>query len=232
MSDNQDPRYPDNSYTRKERPGKSAEGGQPKPKSKAISGSAQIHTPLSRRIANSFKGDDSRTVGEYVLFDIIIPSLKEMVVDAGKDALERVFLGTSTPRSSRSRSGGSSYSYGGNRTPYGERYRGGNARRRATRDSEDEYESRGRRPRDFQNFDSVVLESRGDAERLRDSLLAALDEYKQFSVGDLFDYAEISTDYPDRGWGWTQNEIIDIPIRRLRSDRYILELPPAVRIED
>lgn len=219
MTDNER-RYPGNSH--KPKTIVVEEAGRAR-LNKVIKGDAKLKKPLGRRIAESFNGDDMRTVGQHVLFEIVIPSIKDLIVDAGKDALERAFFGTTTPRSRSSRSG-SSYTYG-NRSSYSDKYRG----RNFERDQEDREDRRpSRRERTRGNFEEVILETRGDAEEALDAMRAAIEQFSSVSVADLYDLVDITSDYMDRAWGWEDLE--DAKVIRLRSDLYALDLPPAIKL--
>lgn len=223
MTENTDRRYPGNSHQKIIR----VEETPPK-MVKVIKGEAVLKTPVGRRILNSFRGDDGRTVGEHVLFEIIIPSIKDIIVDAGKDALERAFFGSSVGHRSSPRSRGTSFSYGNNKTQYAKRYQSfENTDDR--RGSNREERRQPNRSRVRGSFDEVLLETRGDAEEALDALRSAIDQFGQVSVADLYDLVDISTDYMDRAWGW--KDLDDAAVKRMRSDLYILDLPQTVQLD-
>ncbi len=227
MDDNER-RYPaNNGMRRKEEP----EAARPRVQ-KVIKGEAKVKKPLGRRILDTIRGDDAQTVGQYILFDVVIPSVKDLIVDAGKEALERAFFGGSSSGYRGGRrygsGGGSSYSYGGNRTSYGNRYNsGGN---RATNSRDEDQRPLSRRARSQHDFEEIVLETSGDAHNTLEAMRSAVEQFGSVSVADLYDMVEIThDDYMDRSMGWT--DLRDASVRRLRSDAYIIDLPPTERLE-
>lgn len=228
MTDNSDRRYPGNSHAQREKREVVPAPDERKPLKKVIKGEASRRVPIGRRIANSFRGEDGRSIGEYVLFEIIIPSVKDTIVDAGKDALERAFFGDTGGSRSRSRSrGGSSYEYRNNKTQYSKRYPGRNFEGDGGRN--DDRRSISRRSRSTHNFDEVTLETRGDAEEVLDALRNAIDQFHEVTVADLYDLVDISWEPIDRTWGWT--DLRDAQVRRLRSDLYVVDLPDTERLD-
>lgn len=223
-------RYPGNSHAQKDAARRQPEPQPARPRAKkVIKGEATTRIPLGRRIMQSFTGDDAQTVGQYVLFDVILPAVKDLIVDAGKEALERAFFGQgSGPRSGGSRrSGGSSFSGVNNRTNYRSRYPGRNFE-----DDRDDRRSPRERARNSRGYEDVILETRGDAEEALDALRDHIAEYGDVTVADLYDmvgYDERSGDYMTRSWGW--NDLRDAEVKRLRSDQYLLDLPPTIRLD-
>ena len=59
--------------------------------------------PLSKRFVETFIGGDARSVTRYVLMEVLVPALKDVVTDVVSQATERMIFGES--RSSGRRSG-------------------------------------------------------------------------------------------------------------------------------
>jgi hypothetical protein len=222
-------RYPSNSHAQKDAARRQpAEPERPRAK-KVIKGEVSTRVPLGRRIAQSFKGDDAQTVGEYVLFDVILPTVKDLIVDAGKEIIERAIFGTSSgpSKGARRNSGGSSFSGVNNRTNYRNRYSGRNFD-----DDRDDRRTVRDRARSSRGYEDVILETRGDAEEALDALREHIAEYGDVTVADLYDMVGADVDgrdYVGRSWGW--NDLRDAEVKRLRSDQYLLDLPPTIRLD-
>lgn len=212
--------YPSNSHRERD------ESGEDRPKfKKVVDGKAvERKKPLSRRIAETFTGDDARTVGDYILFDIVIPAAKSMMSDAVSQGVERMLFGTSSYRSSR---GSSSYSYG-NRSQgsaYTNRYR---PERRPNEDPRDRRREDRRSKNDFLGGE-IILETRTDAEVLLDNMREAVGLYQSVSVADVDDFLGITDDdWMRRQWGWV--DLDSASIRRLRTDEYLVDLPNPVKL--
>lgn len=211
--------YPGNSHKDKE------ERTEDRPRMKKVIEGAAVERkkPLSRRIADTFTGDDAKTVGDYILFDIIIPAAKSMMSDAVSQGVERMLFGTSSSYRSRS---GSSYSYGSRQqgSGYNSRYR--QSQRPDPR--ERRREEREERDSGF-NSGEIILETRKDAEVLLDTMREALSLYHAVSVADVDDFLGVTDDdWMRRTVGW--DNLDTASIRRLRTDSYLLELPTPIKL--
>ena len=83
-----------------------------------VKGASERKKPLGKRIAETFTGDDARSVLDYVVLDLIVPTGKALFLDALSQGGERLlFGGGSRPRSTSLRGGS-------NRPDYGRMYSG------------------------------------------------------------------------------------------------------------
>ena len=170
----------------------------------------QRKKPLGKRFKETFLGGDARGVGSYVVLDVLLPALKDMVADAGSQGLERMLYGEVR---STSRRGG--YKSGGliGHTPYNRAYRP---------DPREAVSSR--RARATHDFGEFIIETRVEAEHVLNGLLALIEKYDQATVADLYDLLGVTWAYTDSKWGWTDLRGADF--RRVREG-YLLELPPT-----
>lgn len=161
---------------------------------------------LGKQALQAFFAEDVKEVGQYLLWDIALPSVKNAVSDIFTSGIDRLlFGGDGGPQRSRNNKTYTSYS---NRT-YG---------RRET-PTERTYTQRDRREH---NLESIIFATRSEAEDVLNHLISICDQYDVATVGDLYGMAGISQSYTDENWGW----------RDLRSGRavrsrngYILDLP-------
>lgn len=189
--------------------------GERKPVEKIISGEViERKKGLGRKIMETFTGVDARSVGNHVVFDVILPQARMMFVDAGTQALERLILGESGVRHNSSSS--SSRTRGSNYTAYN-RYSPSN------NGSENE-------PIRLKSNEvrEVIVNTRGDAQQVMDGLHDILDQYKAVSVSDFYDLVGITSTFTDNQWGWLNLNASGIS--RVREG-FRIELPRPVSIK-
>ncbi len=164
---------------------------------------------LGRRFSDAFISDSAESsVGSYVLFDILVPAFRDMVIDAGTGALERTFGGGGYHPSARRRRGGERFDYSGV------------SRRREDPRDRPKMSDRGRRMHDF---DEIVLNSRMEAMEVLDKLNFRLDKYDMVTVMDLYDLVGETASWTDQKWGWF--DLDAATVTRIRGGGYLLNLP-------
>lgn len=186
-----------------------------KPIEKVISGEVRERKKtLGRRMYEMFfAGDDASSVGQYLLFDVIIPSAKSLVLDVLNQGLERKFYGSSSSSTRRPSS-----ALGIGRTNYGKMYSG----KDASSEKKDGKRDLSQKDRANHKFDEIVIDSRDEAETVLSELLDRIDEYTVTTVADFYDMVGITGDFTDEKWGW--DNLRGASIRRVR-DGYVIEFP-------
>ena len=188
---------------------------RPKVEKPIIKGSVKKKSSIFRSVKDEFISEDAPTVGSYILYDILLPALRDLISDIGHGALDMA-MGTDTRGRAygrRDRRGmGSSYiSYN--------RYYDDRERRKRDRD-EERYESR-RRNRDFDEF---VFQYREDAEDVLDRMCDYLERFGDVPVSYFYDLCgeTVPGDWTSDDWGWT-----NLAGTRVRSIHrgYIIDLP-------
>lgn len=166
------------------------------------------------KFRDSLIKEDARNVGDYVMSELFIPRLIDMVVDMGKGAIEMFFYG-------ETRSAGRRDSYSrDSRISYRSYY---------DDDRRDRY--RDDRRRDYYDYDELSFQSRRDAEEVLDGMYGILENPKYgkiVTVADLFDLAGEPSRYTDNKWGWT--DLRGAYVRRSGRD-YVIELPRPLPID-
>jgi hypothetical protein len=173
--------------------------------------------PLGKRLAETFIGGDAKGVWGYVLYDVLIPAAKDMVADAGREALERMLFGDGRPSRRETRRGLG----GGVGNVRYDRYSSGGRR-------EDPRPQMSRRARAHHDFDEIILGSRAEAESVIERMFDVLSKYEQVTVAELYEMLEITASYTDEKYGWT--DIRGAGVTRIRNG-YLLDLPRPVLLE-
>lgn len=149
----------------------------------------------ARKVVGEIIRKDARSVGETVLWDVVIPTVKNLISDTVTRGIESMLYGGDT-RPSRSRSGYSDYS--GYSRPKGNRDRPAERReRRSARHAEPER-------------NEIIFDSRSDANDVIDRMSDLIDQYGQASLADLNALIGASSNFIDDNWGWTDMGSFDV----------------------
>ncbi len=195
--------YRSNSYKTKEL---QSQQNSEKKVEKIIAGSAKTKKKNGlRKFTNAIIPEDVEDVKSYIFQDIVIPAVKDIILDA-----VRAFLGVNGS-SSRNRNGGSKISY---RKYYDDRER---------RDGSSVVRSR-----IGYEFDDIVVETRGEAEEVLIKMDELIATYKVVRVADFYDLVGISSSYTDNNYGWT--DIKSATVVHVREG-YMIKLPKALALD-
>lgn len=162
------------------------------------------------KLKDVFISEDATNVKSYIFMDVLVPAIKKAVSDIVTDGIDMILYGESGGRGKR-RSTADKISY----------------RNYYDRKDESRYNRDSVSRRRYQH-DDIVLNSRGDAEKILDGLGEMIDHYGAASVADLYDMAELDHNYTDNNYGWTS--IRNAKIVRVR-DGYLIEMPKAMPID-
>jgi len=215
--------FPSNSQTQKASPSKKEE----KKVERVTRGEViQRKKSLGTRFKETFiSGADSKSVLEYVLFDILVPAAKDMVVDATQAGLERKFYGETRSAGRRGYNRANSIVSGaGGYQAYNRM--GGSVLRSDPRAREEVRPSR--RSRAKHDFGEIVMESRAEANEVLDALFELISKFEVATVADLYELTGIPAEFTDNRWGWEDLRGADVVHVR---DGYLLELPQPVAID-
>lgn len=197
--------YKSNSHKSRER----AKAELPEKKvEKIVSGSVKTKKKSGiNKLAGIFVPEDVDNVKSYIFEDIVVPAVKDIILDAVK-----AVLGVKSP--SGKRSSASKVSYANIMK----------TQHRATEEIHNSQSSIG-----GCDFDDIYFDTRTEAE----NVLAAMDEivasYRIVSVADYFDLVGIDGPWTGNNYGWTDN------IRNARiintRDGYTIKFPRANPID-
>jgi hypothetical protein len=166
------------------------------------------------KFKESFLGEGAN-VGEFVVYDILVPALRNTISDMGFGLIE-MFFGTSRDRGRSSRvirDRGRSYID----------YRGASSGRDRGRDRDrDDYRDIDRRDRARHEFGNVLFDSRGEAEDVLARLVDLIQEYGEATVAAFYELSRIESTHADSNYGWTN--LRDAYTDRVRNG-YIIVFP-------
>jgi hypothetical protein len=177
--------------------------------------------PLGSKIAEAFTGDDAKTVGHYVFYDVALPMLQELVVKSGQEALSRLIFGSSRLPSTTTRSGFVNYQ------ALSQKSSSSVVGRAAEPDGPRGLSNQSRA---LMNYDEIVLASRADAEQVLFALRDRIERYDVTTLSDLLEMIGVSPDFTDHKIGWfdLSRAAVTGPIR---GGGYLLNLPKAEAIQ-
>jgi hypothetical protein len=169
-------------------------------------------TSIGRKFKNTFVRGHMKNVGSYILGEVIVPALKNLIVDSTSKGVERIFYGDS-PRKR--------YEPGRPRVQYStpiDRYT------RTSRGTLPDQPPIGGVSRRRQDVGEIILHSRDEADLVIERMTDIIDVYKVASVADLHDLVGLPSTYVDNKWGWENLSYANV--RQIREG-YLLDLPPV-----
>lgn len=173
---------------------------------------------LGRRFKDVFFGGDTKQAAKFVASDVLLPAMRNLIVDMVTKGAERMIYGESN------------YRRRGPGVNYGAHYQLNPSAQRNPFDPRTAAPTVSGVPRGRQNrheINDVVLSSREEADLVVERLSDILEKYDVVSLADLYDLLGLQTSHIDNKWGWTY--INNVPVRQIRQG-YLLELPPLEEI--
>lgn len=189
-------KMPDNSHKARN------EESQRVKKQAVVSSVKETKKPLGHKMLEVFIGDDIPDIKSYILFDVIVPAIKDGI----EDTVSLILRGTAKPRrgSTYSRNGGATY------VSYNQKFAGNPERRPEPKHTEYPY---------------FLFDSRGEAERVLDAMLEVIDQFGQVTILDYYDLVGKTGDFTDKYYGW--ENLAKASVKRERGG-YTIDLPRPV----
>ena len=146
---------------------------------KIVSGSVKSKKKNGiHKIASVFVPEDVENVKTYIFEDVVVPAVKDIILDA-----VRAFLGID--KKSGKGSTASKVAY------------------RSYYDKDNRREHSVTRSRIGYDYDDIILDNRGEAEEVLSRMDELIDTYGLVSVADLYDLVGVTGNYTDNKYGWT-----------------------------
>lgn len=171
---------------------------QPKTQEKriepVITGEVQIKKKsFFKRFKGSMISEDAHSVGEYVIKEVVLPTVKDLIYNSARGALEIALFGKASGRSGR------------RNTPYnslneGVRYQYNGSSNSSKRN---ERSNQTLAPENWFNVGDIGFKERMDAERSLEKMRMILEEYPTASVADFYSTLNKTAPYTAENYGWS-----------------------------
>ena len=179
-----------------------------------VAAGKKVPQSAGRKFWSEFLADDVHTIKDYIVWDVLIPAVKNAISDTITNGIDMLLFGQTrtrggnsvrriTPYSSIS---SNSVSNSGRLVKYNEA-------------SENKRPNRGLGGYSYQE---VVLPTRPEAEDVLAHMRLNLERFQVVTVADLYDMVGEIPDMIDNKWGWT--DLTGACVQRC-SDGFILRMP-------
>lgn len=182
---------------------------------------------LMERLVVGFLGPDGLPgIGAYLNEEIILPSIKNIIVEAVTSGINMAIFGDHGRPASRP--------LNQNRTVYRPETDYATRPSRTSRYTSAQPAPSKRGPEMIRSVrygvDEYPIESRMDANNVLTMLHEYADRYDYVSVADYYDLLGVSSAHTDHNFGWSFEEILKAVVTPLRGGGYIINLPPVSEI--
>jgi len=173
---------------------------------------AKRKIPLTHRFKDIFARGEFRQAVHFVTVDVLLPSMRNLIVDATSKGIERLVYGDTRQRRSGGYNGGTRVSYN---DPVNRLTHPGMSSSRSPQGMLP--------PSRSKNSDDILLERHEDAQHILETLADLINTFDAASVADLNNMIGLPASYVDEKWGWVH--LMDADIMHTRQG-YLLRLPP------
>jgi hypothetical protein len=175
-------------------------------------GAVRRKKSLRKQFSDTFFAGNFRSSANYVVLDILLPEVKNLVLEVVSGGVEKLIFGDSRRRrgSTPPTSGPTGYvSYNRYSSTMSPRQSGPSR-------------ALSRQARSQHQFDDIVLDERAEAEQVIDQLFDLVSKYGSATVADLYELVGLASTHTDHKWGW--EELMGAGVSRVRGG-YLLDLP-------
>ncbi len=203
--------FPANSNKSKDEPNPKPGKPEKKEVEKVIQGEViQKKKSFSTKFKEVFMGGELKTASKYIASDVLLPAVRNMVVEATSRGIERLIYGDSAPPRRSGYGPGGRINYNRPTERYGPQQRAylpGQSQQIQPRRSD---------------IADIVLMNREDAELVVERLGDIIQAYDVVSVADLYDMLGLPSTYVDNSWGWSSINYVNI--RQVREG-WMIDMP-------
>lgn len=159
-----------------------------------------------QRVADVFISEDISNIKQYILMDVLIPSVKRAVSEIVTNGINMLLYGEAGR--SEKKSNASKISY---RSYYNSPEPGPSPRTGSVYD-----------------YNEYVITNRGEAEDVLSSLEDMIERYGTASVADFYELLGVSCNFTDYKYGWS--DLRNARVANVR-DGYVIKFPRAMPLE-
>lgn len=187
---------------------------------KVVTGEAITRKPsFMRRLGSTLFAQDigEEDIKSYIVFDVIVPTIRDTIVDLTNNITEMIFYGSPRRVNNRrtSTQKGKPYrvSYDGY---YDEPKRSANTRQ------------------EYTDYRDILLDNRKDAEDALIDIRNLAHHYNSVRVSELCEACGVSSNWTDNHYGWYEDDLKRVDIVRVRYEgeyKFMLSLPNPVYLD-
>ena len=177
---------------------------------KVVQGTVKTKKNNARKVADIFISEDIKNVKSYILLDVLVPAIKKALLDVITNGADMILYGGNGRSNKRGTSDKILY------TRYSDK----------SREYDRDYASV--KTRTGYDYDDVILESRGEAERVLSQMNDLIGTYGYASIADLYDLVGLEAPYTHNKYGWSNIRNAE-PVRV--RDGYMLKMPKAIPLD-
>lgn len=160
-----------------------------------------------QKIADVFVSEDTANVKSYLLMDVIVPAIRNLIEDIIVDSTHMILRGEAGRKSKSSPA---------SKISYKKFYE-------SDRRDRDDY-----RLRTGYDYEEYVIGNRGEAEEVLSRMDDLIATYGTVSVADFYDLVGVRCNYTDNKYGWTN--LRNANVVRVR-DGYMIKFPKAMPLD-
>lgn len=176
-----------------------------------VTGAIHKKKSLGKKFKETFLGGDPKRAGQYILQDVIFYNIRQTIVMAIQQGVERLVLGETMRQRSR---------------PLGQYAPRIQYNTTLRRDPREVGAFSGPRPtttaRNSHDIGELILGSREEAQLVVEQLTAIADQYDYATVGQLYNLLGWPTTFTDEKWGW--QSFANVEIKQVNNG-YLVDLP-------
>lgn len=173
---------------------------------KVVKGNVKVNKHDVRKFTDVFISEDIKSVKDHILVDVLVPTIKKALVDMVTDGVRMMFFG---------KSGVSGKSSPASKVSYTNYYNGNNYQSQPTNNG----------VRASYSYDSVIIDSRMEAEEVLARMQESVKIYGMVSVAEFYDLVGLTGNFQDNKYGWTNLRNADV-VPTISG--WMIKLPKAI----